>query len=309
MMFARFLLVLLCSAGVVFAQDHASSSEAGAATHAQAAQGHGEGPYVPTMERPNESFFDEQYHHTVPKNLSGAEDHGTAFYNVNVAQLVALALMFVVFGAVLMSFRAARAPWIVRMFRGFCMWVRDEMVISVMGEEDGAKFAPYFLYLFFFIAFMNLLGMIPGSVVATATIYVTGALAVVTLLMMVIGGMIQQGILSYWKNLIPHGTPMWLLPLMIPLELISLIVKPFALTIRLFANMLAGHLVIYSFIGMIFLFAKMFEMNWLSWSTAVPSVALGVFISIIESFVALLQAYIFVYLSVIFVQQSLHPEH
>jgi F-type H+-transporting ATPase subunit a len=73
--------------------------------------------------------------------------------------------------------------------------------------------------------------------------------------------------------------------------------------------MLAGHLVIYSFVGMIFLFAQMLQMSGFAWATAVPAVAMGVFISIIEAFVALLQAYIFTYLSIVFVQQSLHPAH
>ncbi|MEY4673853.1 MAG: F0F1-type synthase subunit a, partial [Planctomycetota bacterium] len=88
-----------------------------------------------------------------------------------------------------------------------------------------------------------------------------------------------------------------------------LLVKPFALTIRLFANMLAGHLVIASFIGLIFLFAKMQGGAVTSYLTAVPAVGMAVFIFIIESFVTLLQAYIFTYLSIIFLQQAMHPEH
>ena len=273
-----------------------------------------------TMAMDSSAFFTERYSHLQPHALGAA--HGPlpegaqheapsvfAFYNVNAAQLVALGLMLVVFMAVLASFRSSRTPWLLRVFRGFCRWIRDEMVFKVMGEEEGRKFAPYFMYLFFFIAFMNLVGMIPSSVTATACVFVTAALAILTFVMMVGGGMMHQGAVAFWKHLLPHGLPAWLVPLMFVLEVIGLLVKPFALTIRLFANMLAGHLVIYSFVGMIFLFAKMFEMGVLSWGTALPAVGMGVFISIIEAFVALLQAYIFTYLSIIFVQQSLHPAH
>ena len=107
-----------------------------------------------------------------------------------------------------------------------------------------------------------------------------------------------------------HGLPIALIPLLAVVEFIGLFIKPFALTVRLFANMLAGHMILYSFIGMIFLFAKMLKMEvFASSATAIPSAAMGVFISIIESFISLLQAYIFVFLSVIFVHQSMHPAH
>jgi F-type H+-transporting ATPase subunit a len=232
------------------------------------------------------------------------------FYDVNLFQLIALGLLLVVFGAVLASFRSRTGtPWILRVFRGWCRWIRDEMVFAVMGADDGRKFAPYFIYLFFFIAFLNLIGLIPGSVTSTACIFVTGALAAITFAMMVVGGMMQQGVATFWKNLIPHGLPAPLVPLMFVLEVIGLLVKPFALTIRLFANMLAGHLVIYSFVGMIFLFYKMLEGSPAAYGPAVVAVGIGVFINIIEAFVAILQAYIFTFLSIVFVQASLHPHH
>ena len=93
-------------------------------------------------------------------------------------------------------------------------------------------------------------------------------------------------------------------------ELVGLFIKPFALMVRLFANMLGGHMVVYSFLGMIFLFAQMMEMDpFLSTLIAIPAVGMGIFIMIIEGFIALLQAYVFTYLSVIFIQQSMHPAH
>ncbi|MBK8976885.1 MAG: F0F1 ATP synthase subunit A [Planctomycetes bacterium] len=289
--------------------------EPGDAQHASGAEHGGSHEALSTMEMGSGDFFLHKYSHLQPHAIALVPASGKpadswfTFYDVNLFQLYALAVMLVVFLAVLASFRFARSPWLLRVFRGWCHWLRDEIVVSVMGEEDARKFAPYFIYLFFFIAFMNLLGMLPDSVTATATLHVTGALAMTTFGFMLIGGMVKQGVGAYWKNLLPHGVPVWLAPLLFVLEVIGLLVKPFALTIRLFANLLAGHLVIYSFIAMIFLFAKVFEKEAVSYGPAVVAVGMSVFISIIEAFVALLQAYIFTLLSTVFVQQSLHPEH
>lgn len=262
----------------------------------------------PTMEMGNSEFFTAKYEHLEPHVVL---DLGFfTFYDVNLWQLYTLVLMLIIFGLVRLSFRGnGRAGWLIRVFRGWCHWLRDEVLVEVMGPDEARRFAPYFIYVFFFIAFANLLGMLPNAVTSTATIFVTATLALTTFGMMVIGGMMRQGVGAYWKNLIPHGLPAPLVPLMFVLEIIGLLVKPVALTIRLFANMLAGHLVIYSFIAMIFLFAKMLELGPVSYAPAAFAVGMSVFISIIEAFVAILQAYIFTYLSVIFVQQSLHPEH
>ena len=269
-----------------------------------------------TMQYETSEFFTSLFSHLVPHAIFTPEiakdaqvNRWLTFYDVNAFQIGVVVLLFLLFGSVLASFKTARPPWLIRVFRGWVRWIRDEMVYPVMGKEDGARFVPYFVYLFFFLSFLNVAGLIPGSKTATATVYVTGALALVTLAMMVGGGMLKQGPGAYWLNLLPHGMPKALVPLMAFVELVSVFTKPFALMIRLFANMLGGHLVLYSFVGMIFMFAKMMEMGWLSWPIALPVTAMAVFITVLEGFVALLQAYIFTYLSVIFVQQALHPEH
>ena len=105
----------------------------------------------------------------------------------------------------------------------------------------------------------------------------------------------------------PH-VPLWLWPLMLVVELMGLLVKPAALMIRLFANMTGGHLVVLSFMGLIFFFAGR-EFSGAGWGIAPVAVAFGAFIMIIEGFVALLQAYIFTQLSILFVHASVHPEH
>jgi len=269
-------------------------------------------------------FFKHQFSHSVPYPIAmfdtgadGKQKPGLlTVYNVQPWQWVCLGLMLAVFLPVLGSFRTGRASWFTRVMRGFCLWVRDEMVYSVMGKEEGRAFVPLFLFIFFFIAFQNVIGLLPSTghsfpfaiYTATGTPYVTGALAVVILLLMVGLGIKKNG-LSFFKNLVPHGLPVPLIPIMFVIELISLFVKPFALTIRLFANMLAGHLVIASAIALIFLFTKMQGDAWTNYLTAIPCVGMAIFIYTIEAFVTLLQAYIFTFLSINFIWQSMHQEH
>jgi len=296
----------------------AGAAQDPAAGAASPDQGHG----AKTMEMDNAQFFKKQYEHNVPYVLFVPEITGNpetdklfSFYNVNKFQWIALAICLVIFLRVKASFRKqGEVGFVTRVFRGWCRWIRDEMVYPVLGEEEGKQFAPYFIFLFFFVATMNVVGMVPSggpisTYTATGTPYVTGALALITLVTMLFFGMKQNGVVGFFKGLLPHGLPAPLIPLMAVVELVGLLVKPFALTIRLFANMLAGHLVIASFIGLIFLFAKMQGGAVTSYLTAVPAVGMAVFIFIIESFVTLLQAYIFTYLSIIFLQQAMHPEH
>lgn len=272
--------------------------------------------YPPESELTTSQLFIDQYRHLEPHakftpsvSPNPAVNHYFTFYDVNLYQLGAVLVILLLFGLVASSFHSQSTPWLVRVFRGWCHWLRDEVVYNVMGPEEGRKFAPFFIYLFFFIAFANLVGLIPHQVTATASVFVTGALAMIVFAIMLVGGIREQGFIAFWKNLLPHGLPAWLVPLMAIVEFIGLLVKPSALMIRLFANMLAGHLLIYSFIGMVFVFAKLLQGGVLTWATAVPTVGMAVFINIIEAFVVLLQAYIFTYLSVLFVQFSLHPEH
>lgn len=234
---------------------------------------------------------------------------GTQFVasNLQIFQVCAVLLIFVCFSGVPSYLKSGKGDYLTKLFAGFALWVRDEMVYPAMGRETGKKLLPYFLSLFFFVMFMNLLGLIPGSATATASIFVTAGLAITTLLMMVVGGMIVQGPVAYWKHLVPH-VPIALLPLMIPLELLGLVVKPFALTVRLFANMTGGHMVVLSFMGLLFFMARGAG-ELAAYATSPLVVGFAVFIMIIESFVALLQAYVFTMLSIMFIQASFHPDH
>jgi F-type H+-transporting ATPase subunit a len=169
-----------------------------------------------------------------------------------------------------------------------------------MGEE-GKRYLPFLLTVFFFILFCNLLGLIPYAATATGNVTVTAALALMALAMIQWGGIQEHGLRHHLHNLVPPGIPAWLLPIMIPVEIMGQFTKPFALCIRLFANMTAGHIVIYSFLGLIFVFESIL--------ISPVSVAFALFISLLELFIAFLQAYIFTMLTALFMGMAIHPEH
>jgi len=296
-------------------------SELRAEAPAMTAQDHGQGKADPAQADESKEHkidgakvFNSLYGHVTAHEVAVIDlgDTKVTVYDITLWQVGAVLLIFVLFfffvrrpleGAA----DGKRMGWLGRVFSGFVMYIRDEMVMPIMGEKDGRAFLPFFLFVFFFIMFMNVLGLLPHSKTPTATITVTGAMAVVVLVVMLVSGMKAQGAKQFWIGLVPHGVPSWLVPLLFLVEVIGLVVKPFALMIRLFANMLAGHLVVLSFMGLILLFAPQIQ-NW-AYAIAVPSVGLAVFIMIIEGFVALLQAYIFTYLSILFINMCRHPDH
>jgi len=188
-------------------------------------------------------------------------------------------------------------------FEAIIMFVRDEVVYNIMGEKVGRRFLPYLLTVFFFILFINLLGLIPTMASATGNINVTATLAIMTFLVTQGSGMRENGIVTHWRNLVPPGVPIFILPIMIPIEIMGMFTKPFSLTMRLFANMIAGHIIILSFFGLIFgLSLKLAFISILPFAGAVA-------ISAFEIFVGFLQAFIFTFLSTIFIFQAVHPEH
>jgi F-type H+-transporting ATPase subunit a len=178
------------------------------------------------------------------------------------------------------------------------VFIRDEVIYPNLGEKDGKKYLPYFLTVFFFILFSNLLGMIPYGSTPTGNIAVTGALASIAMVVMIGSGIARWGLFGYLGSFIPHGVPAFVLPILFPIEIIGVVVKHFALCIRLFANMLAGHAVIGVFLALI-----------TSIAIAPVSILGSVAISMLELFVAALQAYIFTMLSSLFLRGALHPEH
>ena len=191
------------------------------------------------------------------------------------------------------------------------LFVRNDVAIASIGHKNGAKFAPYILTLFWFILYCNLLGLVPYGEKPTSSFWVTGALALTALVTIEISGFVTLGPKGYVKTIVftPPGTTgltaVLLTAIMIPIEIIGKIVKPFALMLRLFANMVAGHFVILSLLSLIFLFGNL---HYFRWVIAGGSVAFVLFMMSIELLVAFIQAYIFALLTATFIGLLQH-EH
>lgn len=189
-------------------------------------------------------------------------------------------------------------------------WVKDNIVYQVMGPKDGRVWFPFVATIFFFILFMNTIGLIPYiGFTPTSNIYVTAALALSVYLLAISLGMVRNGVLTFWKKtLIPPGIPKVMIPLMVVIEIVSQIARPFSLAVRLFANMLADHVILLIFVGFIFLVGGgAFTLGHLA---VVPlAMALEVVFTAFAMFVAFIQAIIFAFLTTIYLNDALHPGH
>jgi F-type H+-transporting ATPase subunit a len=187
------------------------------------------------------------------------------------------------------------------------VFVRDEIAEKNIGHGDGARFTPLLLSFFFFILVAALLGLMPYQATSTGNVSVTLGLAAVAFLAMQWAGISKHGVVHHFAAMVPPGLPKWLLPIMIPVELLGMFSRPFALMIRLFANMLAGHMVIATLLLLIPLMAAVSTVFGI---LMIPiSLLLALFIMFLEVLVAFIQAYIFTLLTSIFIGMSAHPSH
>lgn len=188
------------------------------------------------------------------------------------------------------------------------LFVRNDIAIANIGP-DGARFAPYILTLFFFILYANLLGLVPHGATATGNVAVTGALALTAFVVIELSGLRTLGPVGYLRTIFPRVPGMSgvgavaMSLVMAPIELISKFVKPFALCVRLFGNMTAGHFVILSLLGLIFLFGHLEGWNW---GIGLGASVLVIGIMLLEIFVAFLQAYVFALLTAVFIGLMQH---
>jgi F-type H+-transporting ATPase subunit a len=233
---------------------------------------------------------------------------GFLIYNINTVMWIAGVLLMLIFIPVASKARrrSGEPPRgaAYGLLESLVQFVRDDMVYAVMGEGAGRRFVPLFLTQFFFVLFMNMMALVPmGHVGGTATgnLAVTGGLALTTLIWIHLSGIREHGFVSHWKNFVPQGLPWFVLPIIVPVEILGMLVKPAALTIRLFANLTAGHLIVLGLFGLVFFFDSI--------PIALPIMGMSIAIYCLELFVCFVQAYIFTYLSIVFLGASVHPDH
>lgn len=186
-------------------------------------------------------------------------------------------------------------------------FVKVNIVYSVMNTKDGRNWFPFIGTVFFFIFFLNTVGLVPWiGFTATANIFVTATMALIVYLLAVAIGMAKNGPLKFWvKTLVPPDVPKVMLPLMVPIEIISQIARPLSLAVRLFANMLADHLMLLVFAGFIFLAAGSAAI----YGILPVSVLFMIIFTGFALFVAFIQAVIFAFLTTIYINDALHPGH
>ena len=185
----------------------------------------------------------------------------------------------------------------------YVTFIREEVVLPNMGPE-GRSFLAYFCTLFLFILSVNLAGMIPQMKTATSNISVTAALALCSGGVILYSGLKYHGVIGFLKGFVPSGTPGWLVPLIFPLEIISTLIKVCVLAIRLFANMLSGHMVLVCLLLIIFIVGKMHIAAGAG--ALLPAMGLEIFMTCLELLVAFLQAYVFTLLTAIFAGSVIH---
>src|SRR5688500_16020454 len=180
-------------------------------------------------------------------------------------------------------------------------FVRDDVAKPNLGHKY-KKYLPYLLTVFFFILINNLFGLIPGSANVTGNIAFTLVLAAISFVIILISTNKH-----YWAHIFNPPVPMGVKPILVPVEILGVFTKPFALMIRLFANMIAGHIIIICLISLIFIFGSLSA--GIGWGFSPLSVAFVIFIYLIELLVAFLQAYIFTNLTAVFIGQAFEGGH
>lgn len=208
------------------------------------------------------------------------------------------------FGLILLTGRGAmvptRAQSIAELLYGFVA----DMVRSIMGEE-GRRFFPYVFTLFTFILVANLIGMFPGTYTITSQLVVTFALALISFTLVLITGFAKNGF-GFLKLFAPAGLPPLMYILIIPIEVISFLSRPFSLAIRLFANMMAGHTLLKLFGGFVL---SLSSLGAVGIAAAVLPLAVATAVTALELMIAFLQAYVFAVLTCIYLNDALHPTH
>lgn len=226
-----------------------------------------------------------------------------------VLEVVAAVLMLLIFVPLARRIATGQRPrgrfW--NLFEAMLLFVRDQMVRPAIGGKEADRFLPLIWTLFFFILLCNLLGLFPWAGSPTGALSVTGALALIAFASVIGAGIKKFGPIGYWRGQVPHmdlplPLAITLKPMIFAIEVLGLCIKHFVLSVRLLANMYAGHLVVAVILGFLVVFA-----GNLAWYGVMPAVVLGATaLNLLELFVAFLQAYIFAFLTAIFIGMAVH---
>lgn len=223
--------------------------------------------------------------------------------------LITVLLMFIIFSGIAKAYKrdgSSEAPkGFQALMETLILFIRDEVAKPSIGHKY-ERFMPFLLTIFFFIWIANLLGLIPfiGGFNITGNIAVTMVLALFTFVLTTVNGN-----KTYWGHIFATpGVPGWLLPLMIPIELLGVFTKPLVLCLRLFANITAGHIIILSFMSLIFIFADIYGAG-AGYGASIVSLLFGVFMNVMELLVAFLQAYVFTLLSALYLGSAVEEHH
>lgn len=271
-------------------------------------------------------MMNEILHHLQDTEYLHGELYGIPLYLTNhtLVMWVVSVLLVVLVGYVGWRFRRRVSPvprgFVMNVIEAYVIYVRDELVYPIMGKKTGKKWLGFILTLFIFLLGCNLWGLVPDLYVpgskalvghkmkisggATGNIWINGGLAVLVLFSGMIFGIKNHGVLGYIKNYVPHGVPLLLFPLLWPIEVFGTLIKHAVLAIRLFANMLAGHGVLFGVIGTAAIFVEMLGNLGVGFMASLAPIALGLLIYMLEILVAIIQAYVFSLLSVIFLDMQ-----
>jgi F-type H+-transporting ATPase subunit a len=179
------------------------------------------------------------------------------------------------------------------------------MIRSTAGSE-GMRFFPLVFSLFMFIAVSNLVGIIPYAFTVSSHLIVTVTLALLVFFIVLFYGLYKNG-LKFFKLFVPSGVPIFVMPIVVPIEVISFLLKPISHSVRLFANMLAGHIALKVFAGFVAMLGV--SLGAIGWIGGVLPLALTVALTALELLVAFLQAYVFAILTCIYLNDAIHPGH
>jgi F-type H+-transporting ATPase subunit a len=286
-------------------------------------EGHGD---VRTAQRGDATYELSHGHISLASPGSHAHDHGDSdhadhehdgpkVYDLSITKsifgmLVMLGLMVLLFGRMAKSYRSrpGQAPTgLTNAMEPLVLFLRDEIAIPNIGAKKADKFLPFLLSVFFFIFFANLLGLIPfiGGFNVTGTLGITMVLAAFVFLLTTLNGNKH-----YWGHLFwPPGVPLFVMPIIIPIEIVGMFLKPIVLMIRLTANISAGHIIILSFVSLILIFGKGGDAMAAGYGIGVFSTAFMIFMYCLELLVAFLQAFVFTLLAAIYFGEATHEAH